>query len=320
LLVGYHASHEQHPPAELLDFVRLAEEAGFGAAMCSDHIEPFTERHGNSGFAWSWLGAAMQATALPFGVVTTPGWRYHPAVLAQAIATLGGMFPGRLWVALGSGEQLNEHVVARRWPSKAERNEVLRASHGVIARLLAGEIVSETEPVAVEEARIWVHAEPRPLLVGAAITEATARWLGSWADALITPGGPTETIRRVVRAFRDGGGTGKPVFLQAQHSFAATDAAARAAAHENWRVSVVGSGALGELRTPAQLDAATAFVREEDVAARVRCSANPEQHLEWLREYHEIGFDAVYVHNVQRDDRRFIECFGERVLPEARRW
>jgi probable non-F420 flavinoid oxidoreductase len=301
-------------------FVQLAEQAGFDAAMCSDHIEPFTERHGNSGFAWSWLGAAMQSTQLPFGVVTTPGWRYHPAVLAQAMATLGSMFPGRLWVALGSGELLNEHIVARRWPAKDERNAVLRQSHDVIKRLLAGETVTAGGNVEVEEARLWVRAEPAPLLVGPAITEDTARWMGGWADALITPGGPPEKVRGVLRAFREGGGHGKPAYLQAQHSFAATDAEARQAAYENWKVATLGSGGLAELRSPAQMDEATLWVREEDVTGLVRCSADPGQHLEWLREYHELGFDAVYVHNVARNDERFIECFGERVLPEAKRW
>ena len=102
--VGYHASHEQAPPSALLDSVRHAEAAGFAAAMCSDHLAPWSRRQGHSGHAWVWLGAALQATrAIPIGVVTAPGQRYHPAVAAQAIASLGDLYPGRFWAALGSG-------------------------------------------------------------------------------------------------------------------------------------------------------------------------------------------------------------------------
>ncbi|HEX6419188.1 MAG TPA: LLM class flavin-dependent oxidoreductase, partial [Acidimicrobiales bacterium] len=121
-MIGYHASHEQHPPSRLVADARHAEAAGFGAISSSDHFSPWSERQGESGFAWSWLGAAMQLTQVPFGVVNAPGQRYHPAIIAQAIATLGEMFPGRLWVAMGSGEASNEHITGERWPDKPTRN------------------------------------------------------------------------------------------------------------------------------------------------------------------------------------------------------
>src|SRR5918993_4323891 len=120
--IGFHASHEQIRPRELLTAVRNAERVGFQAAMCSDHLAPWSERQGESGHAWAWLGAAMQATSLPFGVVTAPGQRYHPAVTAQAIATLGDLFPGRFWAALGSGEAVNEHVTGDPWQTEAAKN------------------------------------------------------------------------------------------------------------------------------------------------------------------------------------------------------
>src|ERR687893_926475 len=122
VLFGFHASHEQVPPGALLAAVRRAEEAGFDAAMSSDHLSPWSARQGQSAFAWSWLGAALQATTLPFGVVTAPGQRYHPAIIAQAVATLAEMFPDRFWVALGTGEASNERITGARWPNKAERN------------------------------------------------------------------------------------------------------------------------------------------------------------------------------------------------------
>src|SRR3954453_1902420 len=118
---GYHVSHEQFAPSDLLRWTKRAEEAGFDCAMSSDHFHPWSERQGQSGFAWSWLGAAMHANPLPFGVVNAPGQRYHPAIVAQAAATLVEMFPGRFWIALGSGQLLNEHITADAWIPKKER-------------------------------------------------------------------------------------------------------------------------------------------------------------------------------------------------------
>src|SRR5687768_3833780 len=135
---GFHASHEQVHPSELLAAVQRAEEAGFDAAMSSDHFSPWSERQGESGFAWSWLGAAMATTGLPFRVVNAPGQRYHPAIIAQAIATLAEMFPDRLWVCLGSGEASNEHITGDRWPPKPTRNARLRECVDVIRALLGG--------------------------------------------------------------------------------------------------------------------------------------------------------------------------------------
>src|SRR5436190_24023703 len=123
--VGWHASHEQIAPSGLLAAVRHAESVGFDSAMSSDHFSPWSERQGESGFAWSWLGAAMSSTTLPFGIVTAPGQRYHPAIIAQAAATLTEMFPHRLWVALGTGEFSNEHITGQPWPAKATRNRRL---------------------------------------------------------------------------------------------------------------------------------------------------------------------------------------------------
>jgi alkanesulfonate monooxygenase SsuD/methylene tetrahydromethanopterin reductase-like flavin-dependent oxidoreductase (luciferase family) len=127
--ISYHVSHEQFSPRELLRYVREAEAAGFDAAFSSDHLQPWAPSQGQSGFAWAWLGAALaQTERLSFSVITVPGgWRYHPAVLAQAIATLGQMFPGRLpWVAVGTGETINERMVGLDWPEKGERNARLR--------------------------------------------------------------------------------------------------------------------------------------------------------------------------------------------------
>src|SRR5690606_34033714 len=157
--IGYHASHEQLPPRDLLAAVRHAESAGFDAAMCSDHLSPWTTTQGQSGFAWTWLGAALASTRFSIGVVTAPGQRYHPVVLAQAIATVEQMFPGRFWAALGSGEAINEHVTGTGWPEKPDRNRRLRECADTIRRLLAGEKVERDGTIRVHSARVWSRPE-----------------------------------------------------------------------------------------------------------------------------------------------------------------
>src|SRR5918997_2263166 len=164
-VIGFHNSHEQTPPAELLKAVRHAEEVGFTGAMSSDHFSPWSARQGQSGFGWSFLGAALATTSLPFGAVNAPGQRYHPAIVAQAIATLGAMFPGRFWVALGSGEAMNEHITGDKWPRKDLRDARLRECVDVLRAQLAGEEVPHDGPATVDRARIWTLPEEPPALV-----------------------------------------------------------------------------------------------------------------------------------------------------------
>ncbi len=313
--IGYHASHEQHSPSELLSLVRYAEEAGFEHAMSSDHLAPFSERQGHSGFAWTWLGAAMASTSLSMGVVNAPGQRYHPAIIAQAIATLSSMFEGRLWVAFGSGQYINEQVTGEGWATKDERNARLLECVEIIRALLRGETVTHEGLVRINEGRIYDLPELQPLIVGAAITPETGAWVGSWADAMITVNRADGRMAEVVNAFRSGGGVGKPIFLQAQHGYSPDQAEALADATDQWAHSVLTSRVLTDLRTPGHIDDASMLAGACDVAERVRISSDPAQHYEWLREYETAGFDAVYIHNVCRRQREFIDSFAEHVLP-----
>lgn len=313
--IGFHASHEQFPPSELLNLVRLAERAGFGAAMCSDHLNPWNERQGQSGFAWSWLGAALEATNLPFGVVNAPGQRYHPFLIAQAAATLAEMYPRRFWIAVGTGQALNEYVTGERWPLKEERNARLREAVGVMRALWRGETVEHDGSFRLLSTKLYTRPEVAPMIVGAALTPATAAWLGGWADAMITISQPEEKLRAVVEAFRGGGGANKPMFLQAKHAYAESDEAARTDAFEQWRTNIFGSAMMATLRTPTEFDQAAAFVRPEDMVGPVRISSDLSRHAEWLRGDLALGFEHIYVHNVGRNQRQFVEAFGAEVLP-----
>jgi coenzyme F420-dependent glucose-6-phosphate dehydrogenase len=316
--IGYHASHEQYRPSTLLTHVTRAEEAGFAAAMCSDHFHPWNERQGQSGFAWSWLGAALHATDLPFGVVNAPGQRYHPAIIAQAAATLAEMFPDRFWIAVGSGQDLNEHITGGPWPRKARRDQRLLESVEVMRALWRGETVTHHGAVVVEDAHLYTRPLSPPRVVGAAITAKTARWVGGWADALITIAQPIEDLRPVVEAFREGGGEDKPMALQMQVSYAPTEDEALRAAHEQWGTNIFDSPVLASLRLPADFEAAAEFVQPEDLRGAVLVSADLAQHTSWLMDYRDLGFDELYLHNVHRDQERFVAAFGEHVLPDLR--
>jgi coenzyme F420-dependent glucose-6-phosphate dehydrogenase len=319
--IGFHASHEQFNPRELLACVRLAETAGFERITASDHFHPWSEAQGQSGFVWSWLGAAMAVTSERLGYLTVsaPGWRYHPAVLAQAGATLAGMFPDRLWMALGSGEALNESITGQYWPAKAERNARLQECADIIRALWAGQTVTHRGRIVVEEAKLYSRPERAPRLIGAAVTAETAHWIGSWADGLITvAGGPAEKLRRVIEAFRDGGGEHKPVIAQVKLAWGPDQAATRLDAFRQWRTNLIEGDAAWELRSPAQFEAAAACTRPDDLDKSVRVSSDLPQHAEWIREYLAAGLDEVSLHNVGSNQRAFIDAFGEHVLPALR--
>jgi probable non-F420 flavinoid oxidoreductase len=314
-VIGFHNSHEQVHPAQLLDAVRHAEEVGFTAAMCSDHFAPWNLRQGHSGFAWSWLGAALATTSLPFGAVNAPGQRYHPAIVAQAIATLGAMFPGRFWVALGSGEAMNEHITGDPWPRKPVRDARLRECVDVIRALLAGEEVTHHGLVDVDRARIWTLPEQPPALIAPAVTVPTARVAADWADGLVTINQPLDTLREMVAAYRDAGGRGKLV-LQVHLSYDPDVDRALAIAHDQWHSNVFPPPLCWDLDTPEAFEQASAHVRPEHVVGAVRVSADLGQHTAWIAEYAELGFDEIYLHHVGKEQMGFLDAFGEHVLPQ----
>jgi probable non-F420 flavinoid oxidoreductase len=313
---GFHASHEQFTPSSLLTAVRRAGEAGFRSAMCSDHFAPWSSRQGQSGYAWSWLGSALEATEMPFGVVTSPGQRYHPAVLAQAAATLTEMYPDRFWLALGSGQALNEQITGDRWPPKAARQRRTEACAEIMRALFAGETVTREEPVRVEQARLWTRPDRPPPLLAAAVTPPTARSVARWAEGLITVNQPEDAHHDTLDAYREAGGRG-PAILQAHLSWDTSREAALAAAHDQWREVVLGSDAGWELPLPEHFEQIGRFLTPADVAPAVHVSAEPGEHAAWLRRQAEAGFDRIMLHQVGADQLGFIDTFGERVLPEV---
>jgi coenzyme F420-dependent glucose-6-phosphate dehydrogenase len=282
--------------------------------MCSDHFHPWLSREGQSGFAWSWLGAAMQATKLSFGTVCAPGHRYHPAIVAQASATLSEMFPGRFWLAVGSGEAINESITGDPWPPKSVRNERLKEAVDVIRALWVGERVNHGGHFTVRDAKLFTLPKQPPLLIAAAITAETARWAGGWADGLITVGVELDGLRKNIDAFRTGGGEGKPIMLQSALSFARSKAEALRAAHDQWGHAALTAPLIADLPTPVHFDAACQHIPPEALLDRLRISADVNEHLDWIERDAELGFDAIYLHQINRAALpEFIDKFGERM-------
>ena len=316
-VIGFHASHEQIHPARLLRDVQAAEAVGFDAAMCSDHFGPWSERQGQSGYAWSWLGAALATTTLRFGVVTAPGQRYHPAVLAQKIGTLAAMFPGRFWAALGTGENSNEHITGDRWPRKDLRQRRLRECADVISRMLDGETVSHDGLVTVDRARLWTLPQERPPLLAPAVTAATAAEGAKWADGMVTINQPLDVLQSVLDAYREAGGSGTTA-VQVHLSWAAQPEEAMRIAQDQWRSNVFPPPVCWDLETPEHFDVVSAEVTPEQVAKSVNVSADPGQHAQWLHDLVEMGFDEIYLHHVGQEQQPFLDVFGSDVLPQLR--
>jgi coenzyme F420-dependent glucose-6-phosphate dehydrogenase len=313
--LGYTLSSEEHPPNDLVRNARAAEEAGFEFLSISDHFHPWTDKQGQSAFVWSVIGAVANATErIRLGTgVTCPTIRIHPAIVAQAAATAQVMMEGRFYLGLGTGEELNEHVVGARWPGPGERLELLEEAIEVLRLLWQGGYRSHYgKHYTVEQARIFtLPDEPPPIAVAAAQPKA-AQLAGRLGDAFITTS-PDENLRG---AFEQAGGKGKPCYGQLDVCYAETEEQGLKTALEIWPNSAMG-GPLGqELATTEHYEAVAELVREEDLADSVVCGPDPERHLEAIREYEQAGFTHVFVHQIGPDQDAFLRFYAEQVLPK----
>ena len=206
-------------------------------------------------------------------------------------------------MALASDEILNEHVTDEVWPPKKQRQQRLAECVAIIRALLAGETVTHRGLVTVSEAKLYCLPSTLPPLLGAAVSPESAAWVASWADGLVTVNQPREELARVVEAFQSNGGAGKPMYLQVHLSLADSDDAALAAAHAHWKTGALSGDLLWDAPMPAHIDAAARFVRREDMRESVRVSSDLAQQLAWVQEDLALGFERVYLHQVDPSDQ-----------------
>jgi coenzyme F420-dependent glucose-6-phosphate dehydrogenase len=306
--LGFALSSEDHPPNELVRQAVLAERAGFPFALISDHYHPWVDAQGHSPFVWSTLGGIAQATeSIRVGTgVTCPTIRIHPAIVAQAAATVATMMPGRFFLGVGTGENLNEHVLGDRWPLPDERLELLEEAVEVM-RLLwqGGEQTHRGKHYTVDHARIYtLPDEPVPVYVAAAQPNA-AELAGRIGDGLISTSPDEEVVQKY-------GGKGDKIGMM----HVAYDRDAQAAlkrATELWPNTALKGPLSQELALPSDFEGAAEMVSEEDVAESTPHGPDPEPYLEMIRKYDDAGFTHVYIHQIGENQDEFME-FAKREL------
>jgi len=324
--VGYAAMLEQFGPSEVTGYTVAAEQAGFTGVMAADHFKPWVPRQGQAPFVWNVLAAMGERTAGDLGPgVTCPSFRFHPAIVAQASATLAVMYPGRHWLGLGSGEALNEHITGDYWPEATERLERMWEAIEIIQKLFSGKDVKHRGThFRLETCRLWTLPDSPPPIFVATAGPLTAKRAGRTVDGIITPGAPEEKLSMLLDRFdagaresgRDPGSLVK--ILQLHLSWAETDERALANAVSEWP-----NGGMKfpkqDIRSPFDFEQMATLVRPEDFAGRMLITADLDAHRAEVQRYLDLGFDRVYLHNVGRNQEQWIEAFGSEVLPKLTR-
>lgn len=316
LKLGYKLMAEEHGPGALVRNTQRAEQAGFDFAAISDHFSPWIEEQGHSPFAWSILGAAAQATSR-IGLmtsVTCPIMRYHPAIVAQAAATLGVLSNDRFTLGLGAGERLNEHVVGAGWPGRVERHERLSEAADIIQGLLAGDLQNyRGKYFRLDHARLFDRPAAKPVVAMAAGGTEAARLAGRKADGLVA----TEARSDLIEAFIDAGGSG-PRYAEVALCYAEREEDARRIAHHYFRWSVTGWPVQAELPDTEGFAAATKTVSPEAVAEVVSCGPSPDRHLEAIDRYVQAGYDHLILLQIGPDQDGFFDLFQRTLVPALR--
>ncbi|WP_326686757.1 MULTISPECIES: TIGR03557 family F420-dependent LLM class oxidoreductase [unclassified Streptomyces] len=315
--IGYKLASEQYGPQELIRQAVAAEAAGFDFVEMSDHYHPWLDGQGHSSFIWTVLGAVAARTErveLVTGV-TCPTLRYHPAVVAQAAATLALVSEGRFVFGVGSGERLNEHVIGGGWPPVTERHVMLREALEIIRLLWQGGYRSyEGKYLQLEDARVFDLPPKSPLIAVAASGPASCRIAAELGDGLFA----TEEKPQIVRHYRQAGGTG-PRYAEVPMAWADDETTAARSALEYFRWAVTGWKVMSELPNPVNFDAATATVREEDIRGRFACGSDPKRFLEVARPFAEAGFDRLVLMNAGPDPDGFMDFYRSELAGPLRR-
>ncbi len=324
-IIGYAAALEQFHPNDLLCYSAAAEAHGFKGVMAADHFQPWVPAQGHNAFVWSWMAAlGAHCKTMSFGPgVSCPSFRYHPAVIAQAAATQAAMTPGRFWLGLGSGEALNEHVVGGVWPEAHVRLAMMQEAIDIIKKLFTGEVARHDtgKYFTMERVRLWtLPPTPCPIYVATA-GPVTAGWTGANCDGIITPGASTDKLKMLLGKFNDGARkAGKdpasmPKLLQLHMSWAETYEEALQSALTEWP-----NGGMPfpkqDIKNPEDFAEIAKLVRPENFKNRMLISADLDEHYQYIKQFVDLGFDEIHVHNVGRNQEQFIKVFGEQLIPQ----
>jgi G6PDH family F420-dependent oxidoreductase len=317
IAIGYKLSSEELGPNDLVRCAVAAEAHGFDFALISDHFHPWIDRQGQSPFVWSVIGAIAHATKrIRLGTaVTCPTVRMHPAIVAHAAATAAAMMPGRFFLGVGTGENLNEHIVGDAWPETEVRQERLVEAIEVIRLLWRGGMQSHHGRFyTVENARLYTLPEKAPPLMIAAGGPKSAAVAARLGDGLIG----TDTDKKMIQAFRKGGGKHKPCVGELTVCWGTDEAKARRIAREIWPIQGLPSSLAWELPLPAHFEAAAELVTEEAIGKAMVCGPDPKAHVEAIREYASAGYDHVCVHQVGPEQEGFMEFYRREVFPRIK--
>jgi len=325
--IGYAAMLERFHPTEAIELAQLAEKSGFTGVMAADHFQPWVPAQGQASFVWNVLSALGQVTNGDLGTgVTAPTFRWHPAMVAQASATLAAMYPGRHWLGLGSGEAINEHVVAQYWPDAPERINRMFEAVDVIKKLFASglanrDVKHDGQFYKLESTRLWTMPETAPEILVATAGPVTAKRAGRTVDGLITEGAPLDKIAPLLQRFAEGArevgrdASTMPKVLRLHLSWAATDEEAMKNALHEWP-----NGGMrfskSDIRSPYELEQIARLVRPDDFAGRMLVSSDTDAHRASIQSFLDLGFDRIYLHNVGRNQKEWLEVFGRDVLPK----
>ena len=327
--IGLSLRLEHVAPRDAVELAVHAERHGFSGVMAADHFQPWTPEQGQAPFVWSVLGAIGEHTTGDLGPgVTTPSFRLHPAVVAQASATTAALQPGRHWLGIGSGEALNEHVVAQYWPEAPARIDRMFEAVDLIKRLFAGSLQNRDvrytgKHFTMESTRLWTMPATAPDILVAASGPVAAKRVGRHADGIITVGAPGDRVPQLLARFDEGAreaGRDPDALIRAIQldvSWAGTHDQATRQALDLWP-----NGAMpfrkSDIRSPYDFRQLARTVRAEDFDGHVFISPDLDAHRAYIQEHLDLGFDRIYLHHVAADPRAAIAAFGESVLPALR--
>jgi G6PDH family F420-dependent oxidoreductase len=313
--LGFALSSEDHPPQELVRQARAAEQAGFTFGLISDHFHPWVDAQGHSPFVWSVIGGIAQVTErfrLGTGV-TCPTIRIHPAIIAQAAATSACMLPGRFFLGVGTGENLNEHVLGAKWPAPDERLEMLEEAVGVMRLLWQGGYQTHRgKHYTVENLRIFDLPEEPVEIAVAAMQPQAAELAGRIGDALVNVA-PKE---KIIDKFEQSGGRGKPKYGQITVCYAKSKADAKKTAFEVWPNALVEGSASQELPLPSDFEELTKERDPDELEGTLTLGPDPEEYLEQIKEYDKAGYTHAYFHHVGPDQQAFLEFGRDELIPK----